>query len=917
MKQFYHFALVIFSMLFLSFSTQVNAQTGNKCSTAIPLQVNLNECSYTTVSNIGLTTSDDIPFGCVGYSGGDLWLSVELPESGEVYFTSQYLPGSSLLMDINMAIYSGTCASLTQLGCDEDSGSGFYPAATLTGTPGSTMYLQLWDRGNDNFSSFSVCANGTPMCDMPEATYTRQCLGDNEYQVTVNLTSLGDAADVNITNDVGASAYNAVTTTGAYVVGPITLGQEVNITIEHTGDNVCNKTLTVSDVGLGCVNEITCGIPVNTVYCYGNYENNKFVYSSDDGSPLTITFNAGLIQTPEDKIIIRNGLNASAPILFQGGNDGDLTGITRTASSGSIYLQVLSDVGGSCYDQSLGINIPFDYDVKCELGPIESCDNATQLTSQTSFAASEITANLSGVQFSGLNQCEGPGNNPDIFFKFTAVGSVTYFRVEAVPGFNPAIEVFEGCGEARLACKNEAAVGQRELFWLTDLTPGEEYVYRVYHAGEGVPPTTAFKTAIAHIPVVQLRAADCGKMDLEANSIIRSTTPNPNYLTEGFIWEFTELEEPFNVYEMTSPNGANPQFRMFWFADYEYGRTYDVRIKARMFQGPNVGEYGPACTIGFSAPVGTALQQTYHNGFFQLCDIVKAIKIPGTENYRWTFTEGANTLEYNSNSENYFCPLQNVNGLELGKSYQVKVYATHNGVESTSSIERTINMSASVPNTAINPSFIACGSTVKLAQWTQANNVCAATAYTFRFQNMSQPTEPVIEIIRPTRVLVFNMVPGLIPGDTYSVSVKATAGGMVGDYTTSCEFTIFDPGAIDEGEGEGEVGGGFAGDQQNAALKTINNDDITDNSQLTVYPNPVKVGDEISVEISKISDAQQDVLIEIYDINGKLVQSQIFGNNGETFSGRVKLGQKLSTGVYILNTLVNGKYQGTQKLIIE
>lgn len=913
MKHFYHFAFVIFSVVFLSFSTQVTAQGGNTCSTAIPLDVNLNECTYTTVSNEGLTHSTTTPTGCVGFAGGDLWLSLEIPESGEVYVTSEFLPGSSLLLDINMAMWSGTCGALVQEGCDADSGSGFYPAATLTGAPGSTMYIQLWESGNDAHSTFSICANGTPMCDIPEATYTRECLGENLYEVTVNLTSLGDAGEVNIINDAGVPAFNGITSPGVFVLEPIALGQEVNITIEHLADNICNKIITVSDHGLSCVNLISCGTPLNVEYCYGNYENAEFIYTSVDGSPLTITFNAGDFAEFDDKIIIRDGVDDTGPLLYQGAHDGDFTGLTRTAPSGSIYFNLLSDVGGSCYDGSLGITLPLNYDIACAVESTPSCEDAVELTSKTSFAASEINADLSGVQFSGANQCEGPGDNPDLFFKFTAVGSVTYFRVEAVPGFDPVVEVFEGCGEAQLACMNEAGVGERELFWLTDLTIGEEYVYRVYHAGADTPPTMAFETAIAHIPVVQIRAADCGTMDLKANSIIRSTTPNPNYLVDGFIWEFTELEEPYNVYEMNSPNGANPQFRMFWFADYEYGRTYSVRIKARMFQGPNVGEYGPACTIGFAEAVGSALQQTYHDGFFQLCDIVKAVPVPGTENYRWTFTEGGNTVEYNSNSSNYFCPLQNVNGLELAKTYEVKVYTTHNGEESTSSIERTINMVASVANTGINPSFISCGSTVKLPQWTQAYNVCAANSFTFRFKNVTQPEEPVIEITRPTRVLVFSMAPGLIPGDTYSVAVKAAAGGQEGDYTAECEFTIFDPNAIDEGEGEGE----FTGTQQSTTSKAVNNEDIAGNSQLSIYPNPVTVGDEISIEISEISDAQQDVHVEIYDINGKLMQQQRFGNNGDTFNGKIKLEQKLSTGVYILNTLVNGKYQGSQKLIIE
>ena len=905
MKHFYKIVFLFLTLFSLGYASQISAQ-GNTCNTAIALTVNINSCSLTQVSNVGLTSSGQIPFGatCTGFNGNDLWLSVVIPPSGELVFRAQSIPGTTnLAMDINMAWYTGTCGSLSLVGCDDQSGPGFYPQATITGTPGSTVYIQLWDIGGNQASQFNVCANGTPTCTSPTATYTRECLGNNEYQVTMNISNFGDASELNITNDLGATEYIGITSTGSYVVGPIPLGEQINILVEHAQDSNCNLSFSLNDIGKSCENEIICGIDFNQDYCYGNGDQNGFWYSSPDESPITITFNSGLIQSPEDIIIIYNGPNASSPILFQGSNGGNLTGLTRTASSGDIFLKVISDVGGSCQDGSLGLSGGWNYDVTCEGLP--PCLGAAELTSQTTFAASEISADLAGVPFSGTNECNGPGSNPDLYFKFTAVGTVTYFRARGGAGFDPAVEVFESCGGTQLACVNDAPVGERELFWVTDLTPGEEYVYRVYHAGAGTPATTAFQTAIAHIPTVQLRPQDCGATGLVSTSIIRSTTPNPNFLVDGFIWEFTELEAPNNVYEVESPNGSNPQFRVYWFPDYEYGRSYSVRIKARMYQGPNEGDYGPACTISLSDPVGSALQTQYENGFFQLCEIIKAVPVSGTSNYRWTFDDGVNTLEYNSNSSNYFCPLQNVNGLQLGTSYAVNVYVTNGGVESTTSIERTINMAGSVSNTSLNPTFLACGSTVNLTQATQAYNVCAATSYTFRFTSVTQPLLPAIEVVRPTRVIVFNLAPGLIPGDTYEVTVKASAGGLVGDYSTPCEITIFDP--LD--------GPGLVPDVQ--ALEIEDGSSLDSDSDLSVYPNPVTTGDEIAVVISDMKSSQQDIYVEIYDLNGKLVLKERFGNNSSNFNGVVNLNHKVTTGVYILKTIVNGDLHGMEKLIIE
>ncbi len=901
MKQLYSIYLTLLTIVFLCVGTQGYSQ-GNTCATAVSVPVTVNGCVNQQVSNVGLTNSGVIPV-CPGFNGGDLWLKVVLPPSGVVTMTGKFIPGvSNLSMDINMAAYTGSCGSLTQVGCDDDSGAGFYPSLTVTSTPGSTVYFQLWDTQNNNQSPFSVCANGMPTCTSPTATYTRSCASDNEYSISVNLTNLGDATEVNIINDGGAPAIMGITTTGTYAVGSFALDQVVNVTVEHGSDPTCNVSKALSDVGLGCEHLITCGIDLNQTYCYGNNDITKFLYSSPDGSPLTITFNSGLIQNISDKVRIYNGTTTADPLLYNGSNGGDLSGLTQTASSGHVLMQAVSDGGGSCQDGSLGLGGGWNWNVSCE--GLSACETATQMVSKTTFAASEIDANLSGVPFSGANECNGPGTNPDLFFKFTAVGSVTYFRAQGGAGFDPAVEVYDGCGGTQLACTNDAAAGQRELFWVTGLTPGNEYVYRVYHAGSGAPATTAFQTAIAHIPTVQLRNDFCGVTDLVASSIIRSTTPNPTYLLDGFVWEFTELEPPFNVYEVNSPNGANPQFRMFWFSDFEYGRTYSVRIKARMYQGPNEGDYGPACTIGFASEVGSGLQAQYNNGFFGLCDIVKAIPASGVTNYRWTFDDGATVSEYNSNSSNYFCPLQNVSGLELGTSYTVNVFVTAGGVESTSSIDRTINMNGSVPNTGLNPAILACGSNVNITQGTQAYNVCAASGYTFRFTNLSQPGESPIEKNRPNRAITFSQVPGLIPGDTYSVAVKANAGGLSGDYSSECEITINVP------------QNGFASNPSSLNITSSNERDML-KSELNVSPNPVANGADVLVTISSLQSAQQSIEVRVFDLTGKMVHTQKFANNGTLFNGRMKIRDDLPAGIYLVQSIVNGNIQGAQKLIIE
>ena len=59
-----------------------------------------------------------------------------------------------------MAIYSGTCNSLTRIECNDDgSTNGAYMAKIdRTGlTPGTTIYLRVWEYGNNEFGNLNLC----------------------------------------------------------------------------------------------------------------------------------------------------------------------------------------------------------------------------------------------------------------------------------------------------------------------------------------------------------------------------------------------------------------------------------------------------------------------------------------------------------------------------------------------------------------------------------------------------------------------------------------------------------------------------------------------------------------------------------------------------------------------------------------
>lgn len=126
----------------------------NPC-TAQPLTVNAS-CSFATYTNTSATATSGVTApGCASYSGGDVWFTIVVPASGSFTIDTQ----TGVMTDSGMAIYSGTCGSLTLIECDDDdSANGLMSSITRTGmTPGTTIWIRMWEYSNDNNGTFGIC----------------------------------------------------------------------------------------------------------------------------------------------------------------------------------------------------------------------------------------------------------------------------------------------------------------------------------------------------------------------------------------------------------------------------------------------------------------------------------------------------------------------------------------------------------------------------------------------------------------------------------------------------------------------------------------------------------------------------------------------------------------------------------------
>ena len=158
-------------------------------------------CSFTTYTNAGATASAGVPApGCANYLGGDVWFKVTVPAGGGLTFDTQ----TGVITDGGMAIYSGTCTNLTLLACDDDaSTNGAMPKITLGGlTPGNTLWISVWEYGNNNNGTFGLCVTFPP----PPPSNDNPC--------TATPVTAGQTCNYTTYTNAGATASTGVPAPG-------------------------------------------------------------------------------------------------------------------------------------------------------------------------------------------------------------------------------------------------------------------------------------------------------------------------------------------------------------------------------------------------------------------------------------------------------------------------------------------------------------------------------------------------------------------------------------------------------------------------------------------------------------------------------------------------------------------------------
>lgn len=138
--------------------------SNDDCGGAIPLPIGNEPCQGSgawNVFNYGdptVSLNNSFTQGC-GANCGDIWYSFTMPASGNVLLEGNDDYGTLGLnnSELTVAAYEGPCSALTPVTCDQ---GGFLddPQYYVTGTPGQTYYLQVFDDGGDDINEdFGLC----------------------------------------------------------------------------------------------------------------------------------------------------------------------------------------------------------------------------------------------------------------------------------------------------------------------------------------------------------------------------------------------------------------------------------------------------------------------------------------------------------------------------------------------------------------------------------------------------------------------------------------------------------------------------------------------------------------------------------------------------------------------------------------
>jgi hypothetical protein len=160
-----------------------------------------------------------------------------------------------------------------------------------------------------------------------------------------------------------SGATQTVTAVGVYTFGPYDQNDNVVFGLTDQASPECTFfTDSITYSSDSCVIR-SCGVDSYT-HCYGNNSDRWYTFQSELNVPTTLSFLSGQLLTG-DRIVVYNGFDESATIIYQGINGGNLAGFAVNSQNvnNALTLRIQSNDAGSCATGEA--TIPMTWAVGC------------------------------------------------------------------------------------------------------------------------------------------------------------------------------------------------------------------------------------------------------------------------------------------------------------------------------------------------------------------------------------------------------------------------------------------------------------------------------------------------------------------------------------------------------------------------
>lgn len=195
----------VFTIFDICVTQRQDPPANDECDGAISLTVDAAYCNgvLTNGNNLGATASElEVP-ECLDEAENDVWFSFTVPANVATVDISTDFAGGTI-EDSTIALYTGTCDDLTEIGCNDDAGEENLSIITnVAVVVGQTYYVRVSGYDSDNEGTF--CLEVTTNETLSAEDFTKNTLKayPNPVKNILNLSNTTTITDVAIFNLVG------------------------------------------------------------------------------------------------------------------------------------------------------------------------------------------------------------------------------------------------------------------------------------------------------------------------------------------------------------------------------------------------------------------------------------------------------------------------------------------------------------------------------------------------------------------------------------------------------------------------------------------------------------------------------------------------------------------------------------------